>query len=246
MPDALQLLPIVALVVAVGLGALAQGATGIGFALLAAPACALVLDPDQVVGTVARVGLLVDLSLVVQGRASVDRRIVWNYLWPAMVAVPFAVLAAATVPDGLLVVGVAVLTLVGAATLLGARVLPPQEVVAGGRTPQLVAGFAAGFMGVTTGMSGPPLAVESARRHASPAQTRATLAVLFVAVDVAAIVANPVGPPLATTAILVLAAGCGLLAARRVAGRLDGPHLQRALGLLVVAGALALLVRQLT
>lgn len=231
------------LVAAVIIGAFAQGATGIGFGLVVAPICALVLDPGDVVGTVARLGLVVDVGLVVQGRSHVDVRVSRNYLVPALLAVPCAVFVVGVVTDTTIVVAVSVLTLVGAMTLLLARPVPPEAVVSGSATLQYVAGFAAGFMGVTAGMPGPPVAVEASRRHASPAQTRATLAVLFVVVDAAATIANPRSVPLLTTAALAIAAVVGLAAGCRAAVRLHGPALQRVLGALIVASALAALVR---
>jgi uncharacterized protein len=233
------------LLAAVALGAFAQGATGIGFGLLVAPVSALVLDPGEVVGTVARIGLVIDLVLVVRGRAIIDRRVLANYVACAVLAVPFGIAAVAVLPDTAVIVGVSLLTLAGAATLLVARPVPDRAVVAGRPAAQRVAGFAAGFMGVTSGMPGPPVAIEAARRHAPPAQARATLAALFVVVDSAAVAANPHAVPIATTALLAVVAAVGLLLAKRLAGGLDPAVVRRGLLALVVASALGALVRVL-
>ena len=60
---------------AVATGALAQATTGIGFTLVVVPAAALLLDAGDVLGTVARLGLLVDLVVLWQGRRSFDARL---------------------------------------------------------------------------------------------------------------------------------------------------------------------------
>lgn len=237
-------LPLLVLVVAFALGGFAQGATGIGFALVSAPVCAIVLEPDEVVGTVVRLALVMDLALVARGWRSVDVRTAGTYLVAALVAAPFALVAVAVTPDGLLVVGLALLTLAGALALLLAGPLQPGAVAAPSVRPQVLAGFTAGFMGVTTGMPGPPVALESARRHVSPARTRATLAVFFACVDLVASVANPRTLRLGPMVVLALAAVVGLLVAGRVAGDLDAARARRLIGSVVVVSAVAALVRQ--
>lgn len=235
----------VLLLLAVVLGAFAQGATGIGFGLLCAPVAALVLDPADVVGTVARVALVVDVALVLGGRASVDGRVLRNYALPAIAAVPLAVATLAVVPDTAVVVAVSVLTLAGATALLGARAVPDAVVLAAPAGPQLAAGFLAGFMGVTSGMPGPPVALEAARRHAPPAQARATLAVLFLCIDGIAAVANPTSVSGTALALLAAASLVGLLAAARWARAVDVVLLRRALVVLIVVSSLAAIARAL-
>lgn len=203
------------------------------------------LDPGDVVGTVARIGLVIDVVLVLRGRAVIDRRVLGNYVAFALLALPFGIAAVLVLPDDAVIVGVSLLTLAGAATLLTARPVPDRAVVAGGPGAQRVAGFAAGFMGVTSGMPGPAVAIEAARRHAPPAQARATLAALFVVVDAAAVAANPRAVSLATTAGLAVVAAVGLLLAKRLAAGLDPAVVRRGLLVLVVASALGALVRVL-
>jgi uncharacterized membrane protein YfcA len=223
------------LVLAVATGALAQATTGIGFTLLVVPAAALFLDAGDVVGTVARLGLVVDLAVVWQGRRGLDLRLAGRYLGPAAAAVPVALLASAVVPERGLVLAAAGATLVG-----GVLLLRP-EVVGAGRP--VGAGFASGFLGVTIGMPGPPVALDTARQGLSPEATRASLAAFFVAVDLAAAAVHPAAAGAATTAVLVLAAAVGLVGGHHLARRVDGGEVRRGIAALVVAGALAALAR---
>lgn len=233
----------VAIAIAVVAGAVAQGTTGVGFTLVVAPVCAIVLAPSLVIGTIARVALVVDVALVVQGRRLVDLRLVGKYLGPALAAVPFAVVAASVIPAPALVAGVGLATLAGGIAIFAAATPSVGPGVPDQAALPIVAGFAAGFMGVTTGMSGPPVAIESARRHVPAGQSRATLAVLFTVVDFAAVVANREAVGFGFTAVLVGAAAAGLVAARHLARRMSGRGTRRALATVVVAGALVALAR---
>lgn len=227
---------VIVLLLAVAVGSLAQATTGIGFTLVVVPACALLLDPSDVLGTVARLGLLVDLAVLYQGRRSLDLRHVGGYALPAALAVPAALAASAAVPERGLV-GVA-----AAATMAGGVLLLRQPAVAGAGRP-VAAGFASGFLGVTVGMPGPPVAIDSARRGLTPEATRASLAAFFAVLDLAAAVAHPSAVGGGLTALLAAAAAAGLVAGHRVARRADAADLRNALAVLVVAGAAAALAR---
>jgi uncharacterized membrane protein YfcA len=223
------------LVLAVVTGALAQATTGIGFTLLVVPACALFLDAGDVLGTVARLGLLVDLAVVWQGRHGLDLRLAGRYLGPAALAVPIALVASAAIPERGLVLVAATVTLAGGLLLLRPDAVGP------GRP--LAAGFASGFLGVTIGMPGPPVALDTARQGLSPEATRASLAAFFAVVDLTAAIVHPEAAGAGVTALLVVAAVVGLVAGHHVARRVPGHEVRRGIALLVVAGALAALAR---
>ena len=240
-----DVLPLVLLVVGVAAGAVAQGTSGIGFALLAAPACALVLPTDEVVGTVVRLGLLVDLAIVVAARRDVHVGLVGRYLAASALAVPLALPALTRVDNDVLVLGAALLALLGAAAVArGARRVTSVDTAPSGPLPY-VAGFAAGFFGITTGMSGPPVAVEATRRGLSPATTRTSLAAYFAVVDATSSVLNPTTVDLPLLATLAVAAAGGLLLGRRLAGRVPDERVRHAVVVLVGASAIAAIVRVL-
>ena len=223
------------LMLAVATGAVAQATTGIGFTLLVVPACALLLDAGDVLGTVARLGLLVDLAVVYQGRHALDLRLAGRYLVPAALAVPVALVASALVPERGLVVAAATVTLAG-----GILLLRPDAI---GRGRPVAAGFASGFLGVTVGMSGPPVALDTARQGLSADATRASLAAFFAVVDLTAALVHPTAAGAGITALLAAAAVVGLLAGHHLARRVAGDEVRRGIAVLVVAGALAALAR---
>lgn len=246
---------IVVLVAAVAVGAAAQRSTGIGFTLLVAPAAGLALAPATALGTLVRLAVVADLLVIAGERRRLDHRTLRAYLAPAALAVPVGLLVSTAVPPGALVATGAIATLFAAGAL--ARTPAPAALVpaTAGAAPRAgkrgarprpathAAGFAAGFFGVTTGMSGPPLALEAATSGRPLAGGRATMAVFFLLVDLAALAAHPHGAGAGLELVLLAALALGVLAGARVATRIGDARVRAALPWLVAAGACAALVR---
>jgi uncharacterized membrane protein YfcA len=259
---------LVLLLVSVALGAFAQRTTGIGFTLLAGPACALALDPSHALGTLVRLAIVADVLVLLADRSDLDTRALRGFLWPAALAFPLALVAARVVPANALVVVAALATIVAAfalqrsgaktrravmrrtaATVTASRAtesLPepsPGVVVDVHPAATRLAGFAAGFFGVTTGMAGPPLALHATVSGRPLGASRATMTMFFLAVDLAALVAHPTAARPGITAALLVALLAGAFAGGLAAGRVREEHLRRAIPPLVLAGACAALVR---
>jgi uncharacterized membrane protein YfcA len=233
------------LLAATGLGAFAQRTTGIGFALLVAPMCALALDANTALGTVVRLAIVADVVVLVGDRGAVAWRSVATYLMPAALAFPVALIVSAAVSSQALVVSAAVITAGAAVVLFRARPAAVPSPAGMTSTSTRVAAFAAGFMGVTTGMSGPPLALQATLSGRALATDRATMTALFLVIDLAALVAHPHGvggPPLAA---LVVALGLGAGAGGWAVSRLRDAHLRRLIPPLVLASACAAVARVL-
>lgn len=237
---------VVGLVLAVAFGAFAQGATGIGFTLVAAPACALALDASDVIGTVARLAIVVDVVLVARDVRHVDVRVAATYVWFALPAVPVAVVVASVVAAEVLVVAAAATTFACAIVMTRASAAPalaPRMVVP---THQAVAGFASGFMGVTTGMSGPPVALESINAKRPAVRNRATLALFFLVVDVAAALTHPEAIGRTAMVPLIAALLIGLVVGRRITTLVSEHAIRQSVVAVVAVSALAAVVRQVS
>jgi uncharacterized protein len=236
----------VLLVLAVAFGAFAQGATGIGFTLVAAPACALALDASDVIGTVARLAVVVDVALVAGGVRHVDVRVAARYLWFALPAVPIAVVVASVVAAEVLVVAAATTTLACVLLMTRARAVAPAAPRMAGPSQQAVAGFASGFMGVTTGMSGPPVALESIYARRPVLRNRATLALFFLVIDTAAVLTHPDAIRGSAMIPLVAALLVGLLVGRRITTLVSEHAIRQSVAAVVAMSAVAAVVRQLS
>jgi uncharacterized membrane protein YfcA len=225
-------------VLALFVGAVLQSATGFGFALVSAPILFALLGPREAVTAGAIVAILLNgLTLATEGRRPqvLVRDAVALVAW-SLPGLALGVLALHEVPRRPLSVVVALAVLAGLALRVrsrrGAAVARPR----GWHVP--VAGMAAGALGTSTSLNGPPLVFCLLARRASPRQTRDTLAAIFLAEAVlglpALVLSSTFTMPRAIVALLI-AGLAGQLLGRRAFGWLRGERYERA-----VLAALAL------
>lgn len=179
-------LGVLSLAVAAILGSAAQSATGFGVALPVAPIAFALLTPADAVITVATASLMHNLLVL----ATRHRRL-------AIRIGDAALLIGAALPG--LILGALIISrtpkapmqlAVGLAILLAVafRLHEPGRLAAlSSRAAALPTGLIAGTLTTTVGINGPPLVIWLRARHATLAQLRDTLALIFLTLNVAAI-----------------------------------------------------------
>ncbi|MFL5869214.1 MAG: sulfite exporter TauE/SafE family protein, partial [Thermoleophilaceae bacterium] len=193
-----------------------QSATGFGFALILSPALLAALDPYEAVTALLALGVALNLLVLFDGGRPGPVR--WRELAPVLAAaIPGLGLGAAAlallakpvlqVIVGLVVVAAAIVQLRGRVVGTPAR-----------RRSAAAAGLASGAMTTSISVSGPPLVLWLESRGVAPAELRATLAVCFLALNLA---------------------GCAVLVPLAGADRIASPAVLLSLLVLVVAGHLA-------
>jgi uncharacterized membrane protein YfcA len=165
------------------LGAAVQSATGFGFALVLSPALFAVLDPYEAVTALLALGVVLNLLVLLErGRPGQVR---WRELVPVLAAaVPglaIGAVALALLDKPLLQVLVGVTVIAAATIQLRARVAGH---AVRGRSAT-AAGLASGALTTSISVSGPPLVLWLESHGVSPAELRATLAALFLALNLA-------------------------------------------------------------
>jgi uncharacterized membrane protein YfcA len=233
--------------IAVLAGAALQSATGFGFALVSAPLLFAATEPEQAVGLLIVLGLLVNLlTLGTEGRR--PQPLVRDSLQILAWAVPgvFAGLFALRSLDAkALQVGVTL----GVFATLAVRALAQRRRDAGAGEPPWWAapatGFASGALTTSTNTAGPPVVLYMLARGATPVQTRDTLTVTFVGFSVlgmaALLLSGTEGaiPHADALAALVPAVVVGHVAGRPVFARIAEHHYEPVLTAVLVATALA-------
>jgi uncharacterized membrane protein YfcA len=142
--------------VSVLVGAFAQRVTGMGFALIAAPALVVLLGPFDGVIIVNACAVLSSLLILPRVWRHIDwQRFGWLVL-PAVAGTVVGALVAARLQGPVLQLGIGVLVVVALTVSL---VVTRTEHVAAGRTPAIVAGATSGFMNAAAGVGGPALSV---------------------------------------------------------------------------------------
>ena len=176
-----MLLPVA---VSVLVGAFAQRVTGMGFALIAAPALVVLLGPFDGVIIVNACAVLSSLLILPR----VWRFIDWSrFRWlvvPAVVGTGAGALVAARLPGPVLQLGIGVLVVVALTVSL---LVTRTEHVATGRAPAIVTGAASGFMNAAAGVGGPALSIYAVATRWPQAAFAATAQPYFVVIGLSSL-----------------------------------------------------------
>ena len=159
---------VAALVVVVG--AIIQGSVGFGVALVAAPVLVL-LDPRLVPGPLLLAGFPFMLLLAWRERQGIDYGSIAVPVLGQLAGILLALLVLSVTDPRMLSLLIGLMVLFGAGLSISGLELPVN------RTSFLVGGTLAGFMGTTSSMPGPALAL--IHQHVSAARMRSTLAPFF-------------------------------------------------------------------
>ena len=226
--------------------AVAQSATGFGFALIASPALFAVLDPGEAVTAIAALGVVLNVLVLADGgRGLVNWRALAPLLAGGIAGLALGLLALELLSKAALqlVVGLAVVL----AALIQARARSSNAPVAGSPSAAATAaaGLSAGALTTSIGVTGPPVVFWLDARGARPDELRASLAATFLVLNPAAVIAvlaargagDVIAPGrmLPLLGVLLVGYAAGALAFRR----LGGEAFRVAVLLLVVAAGLA-------
>ena len=230
------------LAVAVLLGAATQRATGLGFALVAAPFLVLLTGPA--VGVSLSNALSASLCALVLARTW--RRALWREVAvlavPALLVIPLGVLVVRTLPEGPLLVAIGALA-VGAVVVVA---LGRRRQLLPGRRSAVLAGALAGFMNVTAGVGGPMVTAYAVSRSWPLPVFIPTAQATLLVVNLASLAGKglpALGPVAWTVSGVALVAG--LVAGELVTRRLDAARGLQLVIAVALAGGTATVVRGL-
>lgn len=229
----------IALAVIVAVGALVQGAVGLGLGLVSAPLMTLIA-PSLMPGTMLWLAAILPVMTLVRDWADVD----WRGLgWAFAGRVPATVLGAWIVSVvSTRTLGVVVGFMVLVAVILTARTVRLPMT----RTALIGAGVVSGVSGTATSIGGPPLAL--LYQHAPLSQLRATLGVYFLGGALVSLAGLAVVGDLTAAqgkAALWLLPGVvlGFAVSVRVRQHVSGPRVRVYVLALCAAAALVLIAR---
>jgi uncharacterized protein len=213
---------VLALALVAILGSAAQSATGFGVALPLAPVAFAVLAPADAVLAVVTAGVMHNLLVLAtrHRRLAVrrgDSAILVAAALPGLVA-GAVIVSRVSKPPLQLAVGVAIL-----AAILFRLHEPGRLAALSSSEAGVPTGLVAGALNTTVGINGPPLVIWLRAREATFAQLRDTLAIVFLALNAAAI------PSIALRGGAIPAILLPVFAAALLAGHYLGLHAHRRL-----------------
>ncbi|MBM0224620.1 TSUP family transporter [Micromonospora sp. ATA51] len=142
-------------VVAVALGATMQRATGLGFALVAAPFLVVILGPFSGVTLANLLSAVINLIVLCATARALRRRLAVQMIAGVILALPLGVWVVRELPGPVLLVGIGLITAGSVAWVAVGQSMPFLR----HRGGAMASGFASGFFNITAGTGGPPLAV---------------------------------------------------------------------------------------
>jgi uncharacterized membrane protein YfcA len=167
------------------LGALMQGMTGLGFALIAVPALILFQDPRTVISTTLLLQVLLNGLILYQARDHITLREAGPLTLGTLLGVPFGSYLLTVISVVLLKQLVAVLVLLFSIPLL----LGYSRAVGFSRVASLTIGAVAGALQGSTGMGSPPVVLFMANQGLSKESFRGMLVFRSMAASALSVVA---------------------------------------------------------
>lgn len=224
---------------AVFLGAVVQGTVGFGVNLLAAPVIVF-LQPGLMPVSLLIVGTVMPLITWWNEHEHVDHKGVgWALAGRAAGTLPGVWIVAVLPPDQLGIAIAILILLTVALTLLRVELQVNRTTLAG-------AGFLSAIAGTTAGIGGPPLGLVYQRSE--PPMARATTAVVLAVGSLISMAGLGLADQIDAKQVwaglaLVPCLGLGFAVALRIRNRFQGESFRRAILVIVVLSAIAVLVR---
>ena len=157
-------------------GAAVQSATGFGFALVLSPALFAVMEPTEAVTALLLLGAVLNVLVLLEGH-DVRRSLLPPLILPAVPGLALGAALLGALSREPLQIGVGVAVIAAALWQLRDRGVAH-------RVPAAVAGLTSGVLTTSISISGPPLVLWLEAQGLRPAELRATLAALFLALNV--------------------------------------------------------------
>lgn len=236
--EPIGLLALTALIVLVA--SVIQRITGMGFALAGAPPLVLLYGAEEGVKASVCAGLVLSVLMVSALLRDVDWRTTGWLVLGGAGAAPFAAWVAAVTPTQwltLLIGAFALISLLGGAWRSVQRALD-------GRRGAVIAGATSGFMHVTSGLSGPPLALYALQNKWDQRRFVASIQVVFIAFHLFTLGLRGMPEmPLPELGVLSLAVAVGLLVGSFVVRYVPAQWARRGMLTVAWAGTLTVLAR---
>lgn len=227
-------------VLAAVVAAIIQRITGIGFVLALIGPIVLIYGGREGVTIGVLLAFVASFTALPLVWRQVDWGHAWWLIWPGLVAAPVGAMVVRTLPDAALLLLVAAMAFFA---LLAGRI-PALSTALTGRSGTVAAGAAAGFMHVTSGLSGPPLAAHAVGEQWPQRSFAASVQVIFTVFSLVSVALRGFpAQPLLDIGILVAGTAAGIVIGTLLVPLVPPALARRAMLVIAWAGATVVLVR---
>ena len=226
--------------IAAFVAAVIQRITGLGFVLVLVGPIVLLYGPVEGVTLGVLLALVAALTAIPLVWRHIDWRRAWWLIWPGLIAAPFGALLVRLLPEAALLILIAAMAFFA----LIAGHLPALSASLTGRTGAVVAGSAAGFMHVASGLSGPPLAAYAVGDRWPQRRFAASAQVIFAVFSVVSVALRGLpASPIEDVGLLVVATIAGIAIGTTLSRNVSPQIARFAMLAIAWAGATVVLVR---
>lgn len=235
------------LLLAVAMGGVAQRATGMGFALTAAPLAIIALGPLEGVLLLNLLGLPAAVLALFLLWRKIEWRVILPMFIPCVLGIFLGVWLLGEIDPALLEVGI------GLALLLAVIITvksPPLPSTTSLLIPATLTGLAAGFLNAVASIGGPPLVVFRNLKRWPPESFTASIQPLLITMSGGSFLLKAWSGPVPLPSYsfiswlgLLAALGAGVLLGELTSRKLSPEHTSKAIIGLAILGSLATLVR---
>ncbi|MEV8266730.1 TSUP family transporter [Microbacterium sp. NPDC076911] len=220
--------------------AVIQRITGLGFVLVLVGPIVLLYGPLEGITIGVLLALIASLAAVPLVWRQVEWKRAWWLIWPGLIAAPFGAMLVTALPEAALLLLISAM----AYFALVAGWIPVLAASLQGKTGAVVAGSAAGFMHVASGLSGPPLAAYAVGNKWEQRNFAASVQVIFAVFSLVSVLLRGLPTsPVVDVWMLIAATVFGIVIGTLLS-RFVSPRIAR-LGMLGIAwvGATVVLAR---
>ena len=230
---------LIGLAAAVFLGASTQRISGMGFAMVASPFIVMVLGPYYGVMLVNVLGGASALLIFIQVLKQIEYKKVLLLLIPAMIMTLPGAWVAHRLSGPWLSIGISIMVVLALLSSFLVRNLP----AAGGKGLAIGAGAASGFLSVTAGVSGPPVAAYAVASRWPQAQFSISIQMHFMVLACTSLIAKGGLPGLSLAQWITCAVAlvCGILLGNFLAPKIPAKASRAFVVIIAFVGAFTLM-----
>lgn len=220
--------------------AVIQRITGLGFVLVLIGPVVLAYGALEGVTVGVLLALVASLSALPLVWREIEFGRAWRLIWPGLITAPAGALVVQLLPDAAMLLLVAAMAFFA----LLAGHLPSLSTALTGRSGAIAAGAGAGFMHVTSGLSGPPLAAHAVGDDWPQRSFAASVQLIFAALSLVSVALRGLPTlPLVDVGTLVAATVAGILAGTALTRFVPTRAARIAMLAIAWAGAVVVLTR---
>jgi len=174
----------ISIVIIIFFSSMIQSITGFGFAIVGTPLLLLFMEPRQVISLMTICGLLLNLMVIIKTRGRSDPKVIWPLFAASLFGIVPGVYILKVIDPSILKLCIGILILLVAFFMASNYVMT----IKNEKLATILVGIVSGFMGGSTSLGGPPVALFLMNQQQDKEAFRANLVRFFCYGNIATLI----------------------------------------------------------